>query len=331
MAKSENQKQKLLYLLKFFYEETDEEHTLTVNEIIEKLECNGISAARRSIYDDIRTLQDFGVDIVMRKSKTCEYFLASRLLETAELRILIDSVQSSRFITKKKSEALIKKLKGLISKPQARDFSGQIYIYDRIKNMNECIFYNVDTLHRAIAENRKITFRYFDYNIKREKVYRKKGADYCTNPMALTFDNENYYLIAYNEKYDDFVHYKVDRMTDISVSEQRRSMPKKPFNAASYVNSIFSMFDGETEHITAIFDNAYLNLVIDRFGDNVRLQKLENDCFQAEFKADVSPTFLSWMIGFGSSAIIVSPEWVADEVKRLALETANTYEEAFGE
>ncbi len=331
MAKSENQKQKLLYLLKFFYEETDEEHTLTVNEIIEKLEHNGISAARRSIYDDIRTLQDFGVDIVMRKSKTCEYFLASRLFETAELRILIDSVQSSRFITKKKSESLIKKLKGLTSKPQARDFSGQIYIYDRIKSMNECIFYNVDTLHRAIAENRKITFRYFDYNIKREKIYRKKGADYCTNPMALTFDNENYYLIAYNEKYDDFIHYKVDRMTDISVSEQRRSMPEKPFNAASYVKPIFSMFDGETEHITAIFDNAYLNLVIDKFGDNVRLQELENDCFQAEFKAAVSPTFLSWMIGFGDGAIIVSPEWVADEIKRLALDTANMYEEAFGE
>lgn len=331
MAKSENQKQKLLYLLKFFYEETDEEHTLTVNEIIEKLERNGISAARRSIYDDIRTLQDFGVDIVMRKSKTCEYFLASRLFETAELRILIDSVQSSRFITKKKSESLIKKLKGLTSKPQARDFSGQIYIYDRIKSMNECIFYNVDTLHHAIAENRKITFRYFDYNIKREKVYRKKGSYYCTNPIALTFDNENYYLIAYNEKFDDFVHYKVDRMADISVSEQRRSMPEKPFNAASYVKPIFSMFDGETEHITAIFDNAYLNLVIDRFGDNVRLQELENDCFQVEFKAAVSPTFLSWMIGFGDGAIIVSPEWVADEIKRLALETANMYEEAFGE
>lgn len=331
MAKSENQKQKLLYLLKFFYEETDQEHTLTVNKIIEKLEHNGISAARRSIYDDIRTLQDFGVDIVMRKSKTCEYFLASRLFEMAELRILIDSVQSSRFITKKKSESLIKKLKGLTSKPQSKDFSGQIYIYERIKSMNECIFYNVDTLHRAIAENRKITFRYFDYNIKREKIYRKKGVDYCTNPMALTFDNENYYLIAYNEKYDDFVHYKVDRMTDISVSEQWRSMPKKPFNVASYVKPIFSMFDGETEHITAIFDNAYLNLVIDRFGDNVRLQEQENDCFQAEFKATVSPTFLSWTIGFGDGAIIVSPEWVADEIKRLALETANMYEEAFGE
>lgn len=162
MPKSKNQKQKILYIMKFFYEETDEEHTLTVNEIIAKLERNGISAARRSIYDDIRTLQAFGVDIVMRKSKTSEYFLGSRIFEMAELKILIDSVQSSRFVTKKKSESLIKKLKSLASKPQARGFSGQIYIYDRIKSMNESIFYNVDTLHNAIASTRKITFRYYD-------------------------------------------------------------------------------------------------------------------------------------------------------------------------
>ena len=325
MSKSENQKKKLLYILKFFYEETDEEHTLTVNEIIAKLERNGISAARRSIYDDIRTLQDFGVDIVMRKSKTCEYFLASRLFEMAELKILIDSVQSSHFITKKKSELLIKKLKGLISKPQARGLSGQIYIYDRIKSMNESIFYNVDTLHNAIDSNRKITFRYFDYNIKREKVFRKNGGYYCTNPVALTFDNENYYLIAYNEKYEDFVHYKVERMTDIAVGEERRIMPKKPFNAANYVKPLFSMFDGKTEDITAVFDSAYLNVVIDRFGENVRLTELEEDCFRADFKAAVSPTFLAWFISFGTNAYIVSPQWVADEIKQLTSEIAEMY------
>ncbi|MGN1403313.1 MAG: helix-turn-helix transcriptional regulator [Ruminococcus sp.] len=327
MPRTENQKQKLLYLLKFFYEETDEEHTLTVNDLIARLEQKGISAARRSIYDDIRTLQDFGVDIVMRRSKTCEYFLAARLFETAELKILIDSVQSSRFITKKKSESLITKLKKLASKPQAREFSGQIYIYDRIKSMNECIFYNVDTLHHAIASNRKIRFRYFDYNIQREKVNRKNGAYYDTNPLALTFDNENYYLITYNEKYDDFVHYKVDRMTDLAISEEHSSLPKEPFNAANYVKPIFSMFDGKTEHVTAVFDKAYLNIIIDRFGDNVRLEELEGNCLRADFKADISPTFLSWIIGFGTGVKIVSPKWVADEVKRLALETAEMYKD----
>lgn len=328
MPKSENQKQKLLYLLKFFYEETDEENMLTVNEIIAKLERNGISAARRSIYDDIRTLQEFGIDIVMRKSKTYEYFLASRLFETAELKILIDSIQSSRFITKKKSESVIKKLKVLASKPQSRKFSGQIYIYDRIKSMNECILYNVDTLHNAIAENKKITFQYFDYNIKREKVFRKNGESYCTNPLALTFDNENYYLIAYNEKYEDYVHYRVDKMTDIEINTERRVMPKKKFNAAEYVKPMFSMFDGKTTHIIALFHISYLNVIIDRFGDNVTLSETEDEeCFQAMFKAAVSPTFLSWIIGFGAGALILSPQWVADEVKNLALEAAEMYNE----
>lgn len=327
MPRSENQKQKLLYLLKFFYEETDEEHTLTVNQIIDKLNQNGIAAARRSIYDDIRTLQDFGIDIVMRKSKTCEYFLSSRLFETPELKILIDSIQSSRFITKKKSESIIKRLKQLASKPQSRKFSGQIYIYDRIKSMNECILYNVDTLHNAIAENRKVMFRYFDYNIKREKVFRKNGEPYSANPLALTFDNENYYLISYNDKYEDYVHYRVDKMVDIEISKEKRIMPKEKFNAAEYVKPMFSMFDGKVEHITALFHISYLNVIIDRFGDNVTLRETEDEeCFQATFKAAVSPTFLSWIIGFGAGALILSPQWVADEVKKLALEAAEMYE-----
>lgn len=327
MPKSENQKQKLLYLLKFFYEETDEEHTLTVNRIIDKLNQNGIAAARRSIYDDIRVLQDFGIDIVMRKSKTCEYFLSSRLFETPELKILIDSIQSSRFITKKKSESIIKRLKQLASKPQSRKFSGQIYIYDRIKSMNECILYNVDTLHNAIAENRKVTFRYFDYNIKREKVFRKNGEPYSDNPLALTFDNENYYLISYNDKYEDYVHYRVDKMVDIEISKEKRIMPKEKFNAAEYVKPMFSMFDGEVEHITALFHISYLNVIIDRFGDNVILRETEDaECFQATFKAAVSPTFLSWIIGFGAGALILSTQWVADEVRNLALEVTKMYE-----
>lgn len=328
MPKSENQKQKLLYILKFFYEETDEDHTLTVNQIIDKLEKNGISAARRSIYDDIRTMQDFGIDIVMRKSKTCEYFLSSRLFETPELKILVDSIQSSRFITKKKSESIIKRLKQLTSKPQSRKFSGQIYIYDRVKSMNECILYNVDTLHNAIAENRKVTFRYFDYNIKREKVFRKNGELYYANPLALTFDNENYYLVSYNDKYKDYVHYRVDKMTDIAVSTEKRIAPDEKFNAAEYVKPMFSMFDGEVERITALFHISYLNVIIDQFGDNVILRETEDEeCFQATFKAAVSPTFLSWIIGFGAGALILSPQWVADEVRNLALESAKMYED----
>lgn len=328
MPKSENQKQKLLYILKFFYEETDEEHPISVQQIIDKLDSYGISAARRSVYDDIRTLKEFGFDIIMQKEKTYSYFLASRMFETAELKILIDSIQSSRFITKRKSETIIKKLRSLASKPQSRQFSGQLYIYDRIKNQNECIFYSVDKLHHAIAENRKISFQYFDYNIKREKVFRKKGESYGTNPLALTFDNENYYLIAYNEKFEDYVHYRVDKMTNIEILNEKRILPKEKFNAAEYVKPMFSMFDGKVEQITALFHISYLNVIIDCFGDNVILRETEDkEYFKAMFKAAVSPTFLSWIIGFGAGALILSPQWVADEVKNLAIEAAEMYDE----
>lgn len=326
MPKSEKQKQKIIYILKFLYENTDEEHTLTVNDIISKLAEYDITAERRSVYSDIRTPQDFGFDIIMQKNGSYGYYLGERLFETAELEILIDSVQSSRFITKKKSEALIKKLRCLTSKAQSKNFSRQIYIADRIKNMNESILYTVDAIHNAITANRKIRFKYFDYNIKREKEFRRNGDFYITNPIALTFDHENYYMIAYTEKYNEYVTYRVDKMASVDVVDQKRDLPEKPFNVAEYVNPIFSMFDGKVERITCLFHKSFLNVLIDCFGDNVRFREYPDDCIEAVFSAAVSPTFLSWIIGFGSGALVLSPEWVADEVYRLAVETAEQYE-----
>jgi len=325
MPKSEKQKQKILYILKILYENTDEEHTLSVKDIIEKLREFDIPAERRSVYNDIRTLQDFGFDIIIQRDGSYGYFLGERLFETAELEILIDSVQSSRFITKKKSEKLIKKLSNLTSKAQARKFSRGIFIRDRIKNMNESILYTVDSIHNAISLNKKIRFKYFDYNIKKEKVFRRNGDYYTANPLALTFDNENYYLIAYTEKYEECVTYRVDKMSSVSIADEKRCLPQNPFNVTEYVNPIFSMFDGKVERITCLFHNSLLNVVIDRFGENVTLSEYSDDTFKAVFKAAVSPTFLSWIIGFGSAAQILSPEWVVDELCDLALSAYNQY------
>ncbi len=325
MPKSEKQKQKILYILKLLYENTDEEHTLTVNDIINKLGEYDISAERRSVYSDIRVLQDFGFDIIMQKNSSYGYFIGERLFETAELEILIDSVQSSRFITKKKSEKLIKKLSNLTSKVQARGLSRGVFIRDRIKNMNESILYTVESIHNAIYLNKKIRFKYFYYNIKKEKVFRRDGDYYIANPLALTFDNENYYLIAYTEKYDECVTYRVDKMSSVSVANEKRCVPQKPFNVAEYVNPIFAMFDGKVERITCLFHNSLLNVVIDRFGENVTLSEYSEDTFKAVFKAAVSPTFLSWIIGFGASARVLSPDWVVDELCALALSAYNQY------
>lgn len=329
MAKSENQKKKLLYILKMFYERTDEQHTITVKDIINELESHGITADRRSIYDDIQTLEEFGIEIIRCRSKGCGYFLADRLFEDAELKILVDVIQSSRFITKRKSAELIKKIEKLTSKPQANTLHRELYISDRVKSINECIYYNVDTIHNAISQNRKIAFKYFEYNLKRECVFRKDGRYYITNPLALTFDSENYYLIVYDDKYCDNTHYRVDKMADIRILDEKRVLPKQNFNVASYVNKIFGMYTGEEAEVTALFYKNFLNVIIDRFGDNVTLMEYDEDedWFVARFKVNVSPVFLSWMIGFGDNAKILSPDWVAESMLEMIYETLSMYED----
>lgn len=327
MPKSANQKLKILYIVKFLYEETDEDHTLSIYDIIDKLEKVNISAARRSITDDICALQDFGFNIVKERGKCDRYFLASRLFENAELQVLIDSIQATHFISKKKSETIIKNLMQLTSREKSHMFLEQLCFYDRVKSDNERIYYNVDALQNAIFKGRKASFKYFDYNIKREKIFRRDGGDYIVNPVALNIDGEYYYLITYSEKYDDFIHYRIDKITDVEILEESRAMPKKKFNTANYIKPIFSMYNGETESVTVRFYKWHLNTVLDRFGKDVFISVVDENYFDATFKAAISPVFLSWIIGFGSEAKVISPKRVADKVKELALDTAKMYDD----
>ena len=208
--------------MKILLEKTDEEHTLTVPEMISELAKLGISAERRSIYDDIEYLKLFGIDICTKKSKTTDYFVASRDFELPELKLLVDSVQSSKFITRKKSLELISKIEKLTSEANAKKLQRQVFVTNRVKTLNERIYYNVDKIHDAIAENKQITFKYFYRDVDKKQVYRKNGELYKESPVALTWDDENYYLITYKEKYDSYVHYRVDKMENIELSEEDR-------------------------------------------------------------------------------------------------------------
>ena len=220
MAKSSNQKLKLLYLLKMLEEKTDEENTMTINDMIVELERYGIKAERKSIYADLEALRHYGLDITSRKSKTTDYFVASRLFELPELKLLVDAVQCSKFVTHKKSNELIKKIESLASNKQAQSLHRQVYVTNRVKTINESIYYNVDRLHAAIAENRQVSFKYFDYDVKKEKVFRKNGDKYTVSPYGLSWDDENYYLITFSTKYNGFTHYRVDRMIDIDLLDE---------------------------------------------------------------------------------------------------------------
>lgn len=235
MAKSSNQKLKILYLAKIMQENTDEEHGLTMAEIIQILENYGVSAERKSIYDDFEVLRTFGIDIEKRTGKTVTYSVVQRDFELPELKLLVDAVQSSKFITHKKSSALIRKIEGLASKYEAKQLQRQVFVANRIKAMNESIYYGVDDIHRAISADRKVKFQYYDWNEKKEKQLRKDGKIYSVSPWALTWDDENYYMIAYDDESGIIKHYRVDKMIKIRVGEESRQGAElfKNFDMAS--------------------------------------------------------------------------------------------------
>lgn len=324
--KLSHQKLKLLYLLKILLEQTDEEHFLTVPQMIAELSKVGISAERKSIYDDLEYLKLFGIDICSTKTKTTNYFVASRDFELPELKLLVDSVQSSKFITHKKSLELISKIEKLTSRHNAKQLQRQVFVTNRVKTPNERIYYNVDKIHEAIAENKQITFKYFSLDVNKKKVYGKDGGLYHESPVSLTWDDENYYLITYKEKYDSYVHYRVDKMEDIELSEDGRVLSEKPFDLSIYSKSMFQMYSGEETDVTIQFENELVGVVYDRFGVNVPIIKTDEIHFICNVKVAVSPHFLSWIISFGNRAKIISPDYVQEQLYELIREVQEQYE-----
>ncbi len=326
LMKSSNQKLKLLYLSQILLEKTDEEHALTVPQMIEELAKFGISAERKSIYDDLECLRLFGLDICSSKTKTTNYYVASRDFELPELKLLVDSVQASKFLTSKKSMELISKIERLTSKENARKLHRQVFVTNRVKTVNEQIYYNVDKIHDAIAENRQITFLYFNLDVDKKKRYRKNGELYTESPVALTWDDENYYMISYKEKYQKFVHYRVDKMERISVIDEKRILPEDDFDLSAYSKSMFQMFGGEETEVSIRFHNSLVGVVFDRFGTDIPVLKEDGEHFVCRVKVAVSPHFLAWLVGFGNQAKILSPESVVEEFRNLVDSVTKNYE-----
>jgi len=327
MAKSSNQKLKLLYLLKMLEEKTDEENTKTINDMIAELDRYGITAERKSIYDDLEALRHYGLDIATRKSKTTDYFVAGRLFELPELKLLVDAVQCSKFVTHKKSNELIKKIESLASNKQAQSLHRQVYVANRVKTINESIYYNVDRLHAAIAENKQVSFKYFDYDIKKEKVYRKNGDKYTVSPYGLSWDDENYYLVTFSTKYNGFTHYRVDRMTEIDLKDEARDplLNREQFDISEYSKKVFNMFGGEEVTVKIQFDNSLVNAVVDRFGKDIIIGKSDDDNFNIWIKVAVSSTFFAWISQFGSKVKVLSPETVVEQYKTNLKEILEQY------
>ena len=324
------QKQKLLYLRRIMLEKTDENHGLTSSEILAELAAYGIQAERKSLYDDLQVLEKFGMDICKTKSSTVKYYVGSRDFELPELKLLVDAIQSSKFITEKKSFSLIHKLEGLASVYEGKELQRQVVISNRAKTMNERIYYLVDNIQNAIATDRKISFRYYrwelDYSgmekiVKREKV---KVGGYVASPWSLCWDDENYYLIADDSSSNSIKHYRVDKMDKIRLLDEPRDGGKtfEKFDLAGYSKGVFSMFGGTKTNVRLSVDNDCVGVIADRFGKDIYVTKESDSTFSVSVDVMTSKQFYAWVFGLGGKVRIISPQNVVDEFKK-QLENVN--------
>lgn len=328
MARSGNQKTKLLYLARIFEQETDENHGLSMAQIIDKLDAVGVSADRKAVYQDFEELRHFGYDIISEGgSKNVTYRLASRDFELAELKLLVDSVQSSRFITEKKSRSLIKKLEGLTSIYDARQLQRQVLIAGRIKTMNESIYYNVDKLNAAINAGVQIRFKYFHWNTAKQEEFGHGGGWYQVSPWHLRWDDENYYLIAFDTESGTLRHYRVDKMRQINATDLPRQGKKEmqDFDPTVYTQRLFGMYGGEPARVTIQADNALVGVIIDRFGKNIPIVPVDENQFYTHVDVAVSPQFLGWIASLGSAAKITAPQSVVEQMRQLAQSLTEMY------
>ena len=313
------------YLLK----RSDENHPVTVAQLIGELESHGISAERKSIYDDLESLREYGLDILQTGSgKNSGYYVASHEFELPELKLLVDSVQSSKFITYKKTLSLIKKIESLTSVYDAQLLRRQLYVKNRIKTMNESIYYNVDELHRGIAENRKIRFHYFEYTVRKERRFRRDGAWYVLSPYALSWDDENYYLVGFDSEAGIIKHFRVDKMADIQVTEEPRDGEEiyAALDMGVYARKTFGMFTGEETSVRLRFEKDLVGAVIDRLGRDVMLVPDGEDHFTVRTNVIVSPQFFAWVLGFGNKAKILEPESVVRKLREHLDQVTALYE-----
>lgn len=321
-------KLRLLYILKILYEKSNEEHKLSRYDIQEKLAEYGIASERKTFYDDLAALNEFGIEIISEKDgHDTRYAIVDRSFELAELKILVDSVQASRFITQKKSKELIRKLEGLGSEYDADKLDRFVYSVNKAKTDNEMILCNIDIIYSAINDDKKIVFNYFDWSSDRKKVLRHNGKRYKISPWALIWDNLNYYLIGFDEESSSIRHYRVDKMIKLEADEESRVGKEafKNFNVGEYSGKLFGMFDGDEETVTLQVDESMISVIFDRFGTEIPVRKNESGA-EVDVNVLMSDQFISWVLALGNGVKIISPETVVEKVRKYISERAKLYD-----
>lgn len=318
MPKGSNQKFKLYRLAQIMQEKTDDEHYITMPEIMKELAKYDITADRKSIYNDLRDLSVLGIEVEGEPDgNRYHYHVVDRAFELPELKLLVDAIQSSKFITEKKSNALIKKLETLVSKYDAQKLQRQVFVSGRIKTMNESIYYTVDAIHNAISADKKIKFQYYQWNEKKEMELRHSGAWYHISPWGLSWNNENYYLVGYDSEEEKIKHFRVDKMLHIKLSKESREGNEhfKKLDMADYAKKSFGMFGGKERTVKLLVKNNLAGVIIDRFGKDVMMIPADNEHFTVSVDIHVSKQFLGWVFSLGENIKILGPDDVVEMMK----------------
>lgn len=329
MPKGTNQKFKLYRLAQIMLERTDDDHYITMPEIMSALGEYEITAERKSIYNDLHDLEVLGIEVEGEPvGNRYHYHVVNRPFELPELKLLVDAIQSSKFITERKSNALIKKLEKLVSRYDAMKLQRQVYVSGRIKTMNESIYYTVDAIHNAISENRKIRFQYFQWNVKKEMELRRGGAYYHISPWGLSWDAENYYLIGYDSDAGQVRHYRVDKMLHIQMSDDSREGREyfKKLDMADYTRKSFGMFGGKEQKVKLLVEDRFAGVIIDRFGKDVMFIPSDEDHFTVNVDVRVSSQFFGWVFSLGGGVKILSPDEVTEQMREEIRKIAGQYE-----
>ena len=323
-----NKKLRIICLYDLLLRKTDTFHGLNRIEIASKLEEKGIRAERKTIYEDIKALKEYGVDIISQKeSKETLYSIGKRDFEIPELKLLVDAVQSSKFITRKKSDALIEKIEGLASIYEASELQRQVYTSDRAKTENEKIYYVVDMLHEAINANKSIVFKYLEWTVDGKKKMKHDGKTYHESPWALLWDDSNYYLVAYDEDEKKIKHYRVDKIKDPTIVDKEREGKNQfdAFDIEHYTERMFGMFWGEAEKVTFKMLPEKAGIFYDRFGSDIIIKKGNDGYYYTQIEVNVSDHFIGWILALGNDVTVTSPPVLIGRIKTLLKDRMGLY------
>ena len=312
-----NSKTRLLYLIKFLYERTDEDHTVTTRDIENYFAELGAVVDRKTVSSDIAVLQGFGLDIVVSREAQNRYSVGERLFELPELKLLTDAVEASKFITARKSAELVEKLGNLTSSYHSEDLIHHLYIADRVKPENEKIYYTVDGIHTAVNQKKQISFRYFEYNAERKKIYKNDGQRYLFSPYGLMWNEDHYYAVGYSEKHEKIVTFRVDRIVELKILGEAAVPQPEDFSLPDFAREVFDMYDGTPETVTLYCKNEMMKVILDRFGESVETAPLDEQRFRARAEVSVSRTFFGWLFQFCGDIELVGPENVVEQYRNM--------------